>query len=214
MCGRYKLEDPIIAFSFIEAPVDSDFKPRFNIAPTQKIAVSPSRGKIQEMRWGLVPAWAQGKSNILINARSETIREKHSFKKSFAERRCLVPADGFYEWTRGTKRPHLFTLKGNLPFAIGAFWDLPQEGELPRCCLVTTSANKILEPIHDRMPVIVHKKDWTQWLEPGELEDQMFSRLTVPYSPDEMQAVEVSPIVNSAREDSSKCIEALRSRAD
>jgi putative SOS response-associated peptidase YedK len=218
MCGRYKLEAPQIAFKFIEVQPDFDFKPRYNIAPTQKIPVVPGLGKAVEMRWGLVPAWAQGKSSILINARSETIREKRSFKKSFAGRRCLVPADGFYEWTKATKRPHLFTLRDGGPFAIGGFWDEAREEEtkkgvvetIARCCLVTTSPNEVLAPFHDRMPVIVRKEDWEQWLEPGELSDAVFTRLTAPYTAKEMQAVEVTQVVNSARENSAKCVETMR----
>jgi putative SOS response-associated peptidase YedK len=226
MCGRYLLRDARKAAKAMGVDVNElffdefDIKPRFNIAPTQKILTMPSMGRLAGMRWGLIPTWAQGKSSILINARSETIREKHSFMKSFAQRRCLVPADGFYEWTRATKRPHLFTLRDDEPFAIGGFWDEPREEKIKdrvetiaRCCLVTTWGNAVLAPIHDRMPVIVRKEDWEQWLEPGELEDPVFARLTAPYSADEMQGVEVTPVVNSAREDSERCVEKVTDAA-
>jgi len=209
MCGRFKLENPQLAFDYIQALPTFEVRRRYNIAPTQKIPVLAAPGAVREMRWGIVPSWAKG-SQILVNARSESIREKRSFRKSFTERRCLVPADGFYEWTKAAKRPHLFTLGENTPFVIGGFWDEPQEAqkdELPRCCLITTAANAVLLPIHDRMPVIVRKEDWEEWLEPGELTDEAFTRFTAPHAAKEMHAVEVSLIVNSAREDSQKCIE-------
>lgn len=213
MCGRYLLKQPFVARDFFGKPFDEfsekAIKPRFNIAPTQRIPVVTGMDKGIEMRWGLVPAWAKG-SQILINARRETIREKRSFKKSFAERRCLVPADGFYEWTKATKRPHLFTVGDGEPFAIGAFWDEQRDGEeMPRCCLLTTEANAVLEPIHDRMPVIVRKVDWEQWMEPGELADADFQRLTAPYDAAVMRAVEVSKTVNSAKTDGPECAQPL-----
>ena len=154
----------------------------------------------------IVPVWAKETSKALINARSESVREKRSFKSSFTQRRCLVPADGFYEWTKVGKLPHFFTLHGGAPFAIAGIWD--QGDDLAQCCLLTTAANAVLKPIHDRMPVIVGREDWEEWFSPGELTDQSFLRITKPYRASEMSVVAVSPLVNSARVDDPRCCEA------
>ena len=207
MCGRYIFKDPQKAFEWMGVDPDFKVRPRFNIAPTQNVPVLQSSGKLVEMKWGIVPSWAKEKSNILINARSESVREKRSFKSSFSKRRCLVPADGFYEWTKVGKRPHLFTLNKGHPFVIGGFWE--DQEEIPRCCLLTTSANAVLEPIHNRMPVIIKREDWDEWFVPGDLADESFKRITAPYAADEMMVLAVSPLVNSARVDDARCIEPL-----
>ena len=212
MCGRYRLKDPKRAFAWLEVVPQADFLPRFNIAPTQQVPVVNSAGSLEAMQWGMVPAWRGEPAKVLINARSETIREKRTFKKAFAQRRCLVPADGFYEWRRVDKRPYLFELAGQAPFAIGGIWE-PGE-DTSRCCLLlTTAANSLLASIHDRMPVIVRTEDRDEWLANGELGEVGFQRMTKPYSPEEMSAVAVSPIVNSAKVDDSRCSEPDRSAA-
>jgi putative SOS response-associated peptidase YedK len=205
MCGRYRLKDPKKAFAWLEVVPPAEFLPRFNIAPAQRIPVVSAAGRVEEMTWGILPVWAKEKSKAIINARCETIREKRTFKGSFARRRCLVPADGFYEWSRIGKRPHLLTIGGGAPFAIGAIWE--PAGERPRCCLLTTAANAVLAPIHDRMPVIVRREDWPEWFSPGDLAAGSFLRITTPYAPDEMSMLPVSPLVNSARIDDPACCE-------
>jgi len=207
MCGRYRLKDPKAAFDWLEVAPAFNFLPRFNIAPSQRVAVVTAPHRIEEMSWGIVPRWAGETSKALINARSESVREKRSFKAAFAQRRCLVPADGFYEWARVGNRPHLLTVNGGAPFAIGGFWE-PGE-EISRCCLLTTPANAVLEPIHTRMPVIVRRGDWEEWMSPEELADESFQRITAPYSAEEMAMLEVSPMVNSARIDDPRCCEAI-----
>ena len=207
MCGRFILKDPQAAVEYIGVEALFDLRPRFNIAPTQQIPVLQSSKQLVEMKWGIVPSWAQDKSTALINARSESVREKRLFQTSFSHRRCLVPADGFYEWTKIGKRPHLFRMNEGRPFVIGGFWE-EVEG-IPQCCLLTTSANAVLEPIHNRMPVIVKKEDWNEWFAPGELADEGFQRITAPYPAVELSALAVSPIVNSARIDDARCIEPL-----
>jgi putative SOS response-associated peptidase YedK len=157
------------------------------------------------MQWGIAPMWAAETSKALINARCESVREKRSFKSAFQQRRCLLPADGFYEWTRIGKRPHFVTISGGGPFAIAGLWEPGQD--ISRCCLLTTSANSVLSPIHNRMPVIVRPEDWNEWMLPGELEDQSFQRITTPYFAQEMSALEVSPLVNSAGIDDPRCCE-------
>jgi putative SOS response-associated peptidase YedK len=205
MCGRYRLKDPKRAFDWLEVAPSFDFRPRFNIAPTQKVPVVTGAHQVEEMHWGIVPAWAAGTSKAIINARCETVREKRSFKPSFTLRRCLVPADGFYEWTKIGKRPHFFSLNGGEPFAIGAIWD--NGPGMAQCCLLTTAANSVLKPIHNRMPVMIHREDWEEWMEPGSLADESFRRITMPYSAEEVSALEVSPLVNSGRVDDARCCE-------
>jgi len=205
MCGRYRLKDPERAFAWLEVVPMAQFFPRFNIAPTQRVPVVTATGHIDPMTWGIVPAWADEKSRPLINARCETVREKRSFKAAFAQRRCLLPADGFYEWRRIDKRPHFIALGDGGPFAIAAVWEPSKDTS--RCCLLTTSANAVLAPIHDRMPVIVRREDWDEWLSPHELAEPSFGRIMTPYAPEEMAAVSVSPLVNSARVDDPRCSE-------
>jgi putative SOS response-associated peptidase YedK len=205
MCGRYRLKDPKAAFDYLEAIPTFEFLPRFNIAPTQRVPVAIGPGRIEEMTWGIVPVWAKEKSRPLINARVETIREKRSFKSSFAQRRCLMAADGFYEWSRIGKHPYLFTIRGDAPFAIGAVWE--KSSDISRCCLLTTTNNALLDPIHNRMPVIVRPEDWPEWYAPGDLAEASFERITTPYPPGEMSALAVSALVNSARTDSPACCE-------
>jgi len=205
MCGRYRLKDPKAAFDWLEVVPSFEVRPRFNIAPTQHVPVVTAAHQVELMQWGIVPAWGAETSKALINARSESVREKRSFKSSFTQRRCLVPADGFYEWTKVGKRPYFFTVGGGAPFAIAGIWDKGKD--LARCCLLTTAGNLVLEPIHNRMPVIVRREDWEEWMVPGELEDLSFQRITTPYAAAEMSALEVSSLVNSGRVDDARCCE-------
>jgi len=164
-----------------------------------------SRQVLDIFQFCIVPVWDAETSKALINARCESVREKRSFKTSFEQHRCLVPADGFYEWTKIGKRPDFFNINGGAPFAIAGIWDKGQD--ISRCCLLTTSANSVLEAIHNRMPVIVRREDWEEWMVPGELADQSFQRITTPYLAEEMSALEVSPLVNSGTVDDPRCCE-------
>jgi len=205
MCGRYRLKDPKKAFEWLQVVPTFDFRPRFNISPTQKVPVVTTKGQVELMQWGIVPVWAAEASKALINARCESVREKRSFKTSFTQRRCLVPADGFYEWTKIGKRPYFFSVNGGARFAIAGIWE--GGGDVSRCCLLTTAANSVLEPIHNRMPVIVRREDWEEWFSPDPLSDASFQRITTPYAPEEMSALEVSSMVNSGRVDDPRCCE-------
>jgi putative SOS response-associated peptidase YedK len=205
MCGRYRLKDPKAAFDWLEVEPVFDFRPRFNIAPGQLVPVVCARGEVEPMQWGIVPKWARETSKALINARCESIREKRSFKSAFSSRRCLMPADGFYEWTMVGKRPHLITINGGAPFAIGGIWEPGADNN--RCCLLTTAANAVAARVHNRMPVIVRREDWEEWFSPGELAEPGFQRIMEPYGPEGMAALEVSPLVNSASIDDPRCCE-------
>ena len=162
---------------------------------------------------GLVPRWAKDPAigNKLINARSEMVTEKPSFREAFARRRCLVPVDGFYEWSRrgDRKRPFYFHLRDGEPFAIAGLWERWEGdgGPLETCTLLTTQANELLAPYHDRMPVILRSEDYDLWLDSGVGRGDLLQTLLRPYPHEGMGAYAVSPMVNSPAHDSPRCVE-------
>src|SRR3972149_8083207 len=221
MCGRMTLttdkDDLQSRFGY---PDDSSvlFKPRYNIAPSQDspvVTVKEDNRVLIMMRWGLIPFWAKEASigYKMINAKGETVHEKPSFRKPFKEKRCLVLADGFYEWTKKDKKnklPFRFVLKTKEPFAFAGLWDAwkTPEGEMfLTFTIITTNANELMEPIHDRMPVILHEKDEGVWLDPQLNDTDKLSTLLKPYPSKEMEAYKVSTFVNSPKNNSPKCIE-------
>jgi len=219
MCGRFaqfsELDVLIERFGFDPGLVI--IEPRYNIAPGQlaPVVVHDGRRCLQMMKWGLVPYWAKdaGVGYKMINARAETVAQKPSFKKSFAERRCLVVADGFYEWTSsvggGEKIPMHIALKSREPFAFAGLWDAwrSPEGEmLSTFTIITTTPNELIQQIHNRMPVILRKEDEGKWLDPGEKNPVKLQLLLMPYEADEMEMFRVSRAVNSAKNDSPLCI--------
>lgn len=210
MCGRFaRKSDPkrlAKEFKVAEAP---EVEPSYNVAPTHNILAVRQGGDGREMtllKWGLVPSWAKDAAigAKLINARSETIEEKPSFRDAFRRRRCIIPADGFYEWKRegGGKQPYFFRLKDERPFGFAGLWDR-WEGEggqvINSCTILTTEANGVLRPVHDRMPVILHPEDYETWLEAGERERTLLRELLRPYPEGEMTGHPVSPAVNGTR---------------
>jgi putative SOS response-associated peptidase YedK len=209
MCGRFKLtaDGRAVAdrFGLLAAP---DLSPRFNIAPTQPVlAVRPGAAGREAaiLRWGLVPAWARDASAAgLINARCETVADKPAFRGAFRKRRCLVPADGFFEWRAGPgrKQPFLFRSPDGGPFAIAGLW----EGET--CALLTTPANVVVRPVHDRMPVLLSPGDFDLWLNPASVPVQLLPLLR-PASDDALTAMAVRPFVNDARHEGPGCVELL-----
>ncbi len=221
MCGRFTLtvspEDLQAAFPNFSIP--GDIPPSYNIAPSQPVPVIPNDGenRLDFFLWGLIPSWTKpdkvGKYS-LINARSETAAEKPSFKSSFRHHRCLILADGFYEWSKpksgGTKTPYYFTLTDHKPFAFAGLWDTwvsPEGDAIKTACILTTSPNSIVKPVHDRMPVILEPSDYETWLEAQEdmLED--IQLLMKPYSAEGMVSYPVSTYVNSPRNNSPQCIQ-------
>lgn len=210
MCGRFarKSNPKRLAREFNVAEVP-DAEPSYNVAPTHNILAVRQGGDGREMtflKWGLVPSWAKDASigAKLINARSETVEEKPSFRDAFRRRRCIVPADGFYEWKRegDRKQPYFFRLRDERPFGFAGLWDR-WEGEggevINSCAILTTEANGVLRPVHDRMPVILHQEDYETWLEAGERERALLRELLRPYTEEEMTGYPVSPAVNSTR---------------
>lgn len=210
MCGRFaRKSDPrrlAKEFKVAEAP---EAGPSYNVAPTHNILAVRQGGDGREMtflKWGLVPSWAKDTSigAKLINARSETVEEKPSFRDAFRRRRCIVPADGFYEWKRegDRKQPYFFKFIDERPFGFAGLWDR-WEGEggqvVNSCTILTTEANGVLRPVHDRMPVILHPEDYETWLEAGERERTLLRELLRPYPGEEMTSYPVSPAINSTK---------------
>jgi putative SOS response-associated peptidase YedK len=219
MCGRYTLTTPmpVLAelFLFPEAAAP---EPRYNIAPTQTVATVRAPSGIDKrefafLRWGLVPSWADDPAigNRLINARSDTAASKPSFRSAFKHRRCLVLPDGFYEWQKlgSKKQPHYFRLRDGKPFAFAGLWERWEKAGAPveSCTILTTEANDVLWPVHERMPVILEPKDYDLWLDPSPQKPELLQALLRPYPPGEMTGFPVSLLVNNPRNNSSRCIE-------
>jgi putative SOS response-associated peptidase YedK len=220
MCGRYRLakKKQILAETF-DTGNEVDWSPRYNIAPGQDVAVirqDAARPKrlISLMRWGLVPAWAKDlKAGYkMINARAETIADTPAFRDPFRSRRCLVPADGFYEWSKGGKQktPFLFSMVDNSLFAFAGIWDRwkrPDKTWAETCSIVTTSANALLSDVHNRMPVILKSENYDLWLDPGFHNVNQLLDVLKPFPADAMRRYPVSTRVNSVQNDDPTCAE-------
>ena len=222
MCGRFALTDPdadiAVQFGLPEIP---DIQPRYNIAPTQPVAAVrlKSRDETREMvmlNWGLIPFWAKDPKigARMINARSETAAQKPSFRAAFRRRRCLVIADGFYEWQKqnGTKQPFFIHLRDARPFAFAGLWEHwegPDASTIESCTILTTEPNDFLRPVHNRMPVILKPGDYDLWLDPEVQQPDLIQPLLRPYPAQEMDAYPVSRFVNRPGNDTPECIEPL-----
>jgi putative SOS response-associated peptidase YedK len=218
MCGRFKLEaKPGRLADHFDLDDVPEFPPRYNIAPTQPVLAvvqdrkEPKR-RLREIRWGLVPSWATDLSigNSLINARAESILEKPAFKESFRKRRCLIPADGFYEWKRkgGAKQPYNFGKKDDGLFAFAGVWDRwksPEGKWIESCSILTTDANTLLREVHDRMPVIVAPEQYDLWLDPGVEDSPDLKQIMQPYDAREMRGYPVSKTVNDPKNETPEC---------
>ena len=214
MCGRFQLkaeQDWMAEFGLPEPP---DITPRYNIAPTQDIvAIRREAGGMRRaglLRWGLVPSFAEDPAvgNRMINARAETVASKPAFREPFQKRRCLVPADGFYEWRRvgGARDPYLLKMRDGRTFAFASVWDRwgRDAARIESCAILTTAANELVTPIHDRMPVILDRSDYDLWLDPDAREEDLHGILR-PFPAAEMMAVPVSARVNSTAVDDPEC---------
>lgn len=235
MCGRFTLASELDALhdTFGESNFWLEFNPRYNITPTQDVAVisnrqhDPDRRQEQKgygfFQWGLIPSWAKDAKigSRMINARSETLSEKPSFRAAYKRRRCLVLADGYYEWQKiegeKIKQPMYIRLESQKPFAFAGLWEEWQatsdrEGmgtPLRSCTIITCPPNKTLESIHHRMPVILPQDSYDQWLTPDELTPDVLQPLLKPYTGEEMEAYPVSKYVNRPAHDSPECIKPL-----
>jgi putative SOS response-associated peptidase YedK len=215
MCGRYSfaIEDALILERFGIRVRTAIYKARYNCAPSQNLAViaNDAPDTLKFFRWGLVPSWAKDPSagNKLINARGETVAEKPSFKNAFRNRRCLVPATGFFEWQHGGRAapwrgpsPWHIRMKNGDPFCFAGLWDqwVSGGGEIIHSfTIITTSPNKLMEPIHDRMPVILHRDDERRWIAPQP--DPSLAELLKPFPEEMMEAYPVSKLVNVPQND-------------
>jgi len=235
MCGRFTLfsnADKIATlFDLESSAVDTPpLPPRYNIAPTQPVAVVRIRPGQPEREWalthwGLVPSWSKDPSigTRMINARSETAAEKPSFRAAFKRRRCLVPTDGFYEWQKAPagskskrKQPYFISMADGQPFAIAGLWESwtgADGSALESCTLLTTTPNELMEPLHNRMPVIIEPDEYGDWLGDGRDADRVYQdhlhHLMRSYPAERMQAYPVDPYVGNARNEGATCIERL-----
>lgn len=222
MCARFTLsansKQVATLFDLLNVP---ELPPRYNIAPSQQVpAVRLNEAGEREfafLKWGLVPSWADDESigYKMVNARAETVATKPSFREAFRRRRCLIPADGFYEWLAEGKRkkPFHFHRPDREPFAFAGLWerkDRNGDGPLETCTIITTTSNKMAEPYHDRMPVIIPQKLISRWLSPT-TDANSLSELLIPISNDFLTVNSVSTIVNSPKVDGPRCIEAVSS---
>lgn len=218
MCGRFVLDSPIskIANEFRAEKCLFDIEPSYNIAPSQKIVIVTEEGgkKILQCRWGFIPSWAKDPAvgYKMINARAETVAEKPAFKRAFTNQRCLVIADGFFEWQKTGKKkdPIYIRLKSGrlLGFAgLYSVWTSPEGEHVCTCTIITTEANVLLEPIHDRMPAIIPGEHHDLWLDPAVHDKESLLPLLKPYDADEMEYYRVSSKVNSPANNSADLIE-------
>jgi len=222
MCGRYRLARNIhelMEFFGVEES-DLNWEPHYNIAPTQNIVAvrqhpKEPRRELSLMRWGLVPYWAKDISVGVkaINAVSETVTEKPTFREAIRRRRCLIPADGFYEWKKLSakeKQPYNSGVQDGGIFAMAGLWERWKDAEgkqLESCSVLTTSANALLQDIHHRMPVILKPEDYDQWLDPGITDPQKIAHLLQPLEARLMRTYPVSARVNSVKNDDPACAE-------
>lgn len=220
MCGRYSLtvtlEELMLRYQIDAAFAIPYHRPQYNIAPTQSIVSvihDGQNGRLGELRWGLVPSWAKDESmgSRMINARSETLNDKPAYKIPFARKRCLIPADGFYEWQKSEtgKQPYRITLRDGGIFSFAGLYDTwitPDGSKRSTCTIITTTPNDLMAPIHDRMPVILKPEDEMKWLNRQEIVTTSLQQLLIPYPAEDMQANPVSTEVNSVKNDSPSCI--------
>jgi putative SOS response-associated peptidase YedK len=221
MCGRFTLTAPRKALAKLFPRFDvPDLFPNYNVAPTQAVlAVRVPHGQDKPepalLKWGLVPSWADDPAigNRMINARAETAAEKPSFRSAFRKRRCLLLADGFYEWGKsgGKKQPYLFRLKEGEPFAFAGLWEhWERDGKvIDSCTILTTDPNELVKPLHDRMPVILSPRDFNPWLDPKVEKSAELQALLRLYPTEAMTACPVSLRVNSPKNNDASCIAPL-----
>ncbi len=218
MCGRFTFTQEPAAWQaeFAFGVFPADWQPRYNVSPSQAVAVVADAGRrqVEWMRWGLVPSWAKDVEigNRLINARAETLAEKPSFRQSFRQRRCVILADGFYEWQKpagkGVSQPYYFRRVGGRPFVFAGLWDawrMPDGQELRSCTIVTCAANTLVAAVHERMPVILDGDSYLAWLasttQPPDLQS-----LLQPYPAGQMDTYPVARLVNAPGQDHADCI--------
>jgi putative SOS response-associated peptidase YedK len=219
MCGRFTLTvDPAdISDTFGNYEFPTQFAPRFNIAPSQPVLAIPNnaKNKADFFIWGLIPSWSKDPSigNNLINARGETVAEKPSFRGGFKYKRCLILADGFYEWQtqpgEKNKTPYFIHMQDRKPFAFAGLWDewqSPDGGALRTCTIITTEPNELMSSLHNRMPVILNPSEYDLWLDPAPQTPDKLLHLIKPFPTERMSAYPVSTLVNKPGNDRPECV--------
>jgi putative SOS response-associated peptidase YedK len=222
MCGRYaQFQSGEAVAELFEIESIPQLSPRYNIAPTQQVATISSDAKtgdrsLKFRHWGLIPSWAKDKaiSSKLINARAETLAEKPSFRRAFATRRCLIIADGFYEWQKlgKEKQPFYIHLKGDRTFAFAGLWEewkSPENEVIESCTIITTTANETIAPIHERMPVILAPETYESWLDPKENDRQKLEQILHLNSQLEVKTEAIATKVNNPKYDRPDCMEKI-----
>ncbi len=220
MCGRFTLTvDPAeLKEHYQNVAFPEQFAPRYNISPSQAVLAIPNDGRnaADFFVWGLIPSWAKDPSigNRMINARGETLAEKPAYRGAYKYKRCLIPADGFYEWKSQpgtkTKTPYFIHLKSGMPFAFAGLWDewhAADASPIRTCTIITTSPNPLMAPIHDRMPVILRPEDYSAWLDPAPQTAASLQHLIAAYPADQMEAYPVSALVNSPSNDRAELLQ-------
>ena len=218
MCGRFARSSSAETISAMFGVEIGDLPASYNIAPSQSVAaiwqLPATDPQLHWLRWGLIPAWAKDPKigYKLINARAETVAEKPSFRAALRQRRCLIPADGFYEWQQvaGSRHshPYFVSLQDERPFAFAGLyerWESPDGETIDSCTIVTTGANEAIAPIHERMPVILAPQEYARWLDPGFSKIDGLQALLAPYSAAEMKIYPVGSLVNSPKNDCPAC---------
>ena len=218
MCGRFTMTLDALEFQkelqLGDIPVD--WVPRYNIAPSQPVAVvtEPNKRDVSWMRWGLIPSWAKDIriGSQMINARAETLEARPAFRQAYAQRRCLILADGFYEWKRTSAKkapatPYYFYLNGHKPFAFAGLWELwksPDDEKIRSCTIITCAANSMVGAVHDRMPVMLGREDGWEWLEPRSAVE--LAKYLRPFAGGDLHLHAVSRLVNRPEYDHPDCI--------
>lgn len=216
MCGRFVIElSPSLVAKVFRLPEVPDLSPRYNVAPSQSVPVIREtlggQRRLVMVRWGLIPSWSKESGGGLINARSESVNDKPSFRLSFRQRRCILPASGFYEWTRveGKKMPYYVRMADRSPMPLAGIWDewhAPGGALLETCAILTTAANETVASIHARMPVILAPESFDLWLSRHVHDGDELQPLCAPYPSGLIETFPVSPLVNNSANDSPECI--------
>ncbi|MEF2964280.1 SOS response-associated peptidase [Paenibacillus sp. M1] len=222
MCGRYTLTislDELILRYLIEESTMAYFTPKYNVAPFQKVPAivgSKAGNRLGELRWGLVPSWAKDDKigSKMINARAETLTEKPAFGRLLSSRRCVIPADGFYEWRQnaGGKQPYRILMRDGGIFSFAGLYDIwtgPEGDKLATCTIITTEPNSLMAEIHNRMPVILRREEEAAWLDRENTDVPSLLKLLKPYGANEMRAYPVSSAVGNVRNDSAELLEEI-----
>jgi len=232
VCGRYtstSTSEQVAAFFAAEEVKTEELPLRYNVAPSQLVYAIAERRRTDDQphrqlgsfRWGLVPSWAKDPSigNRMINARAETLSSRNAYKRALVRHRCIIPADAFYEWQirelegKRQKAPYVIRHRDGSPLAFAGLWEVWHDAEdrpLRTCVIITTEANRLLAPIHDRMPVVLPPDTWDEWLDPGNQDVTRLQKLLVPAPTKEFEAYEISTLVNNVRHEGPELIEPIK----